>query len=111
MEPPRAGAYAAPVHAVIGNAGQSLSPFCLNATCCCSMDEGGCPAACEALPKWSRWRLDRFGYSTLLVEGHTRLTMRFFIDCVGERDKVTMANCTGYDRLAHTLVLNGTNGA
>ena len=37
--------------------------------------------------------------------------MRFFIDCVGERDKVTMANCTGYDRLAHTLVLNGTNGA
>lgn len=49
-------------HAVIGNAGQSLSPF---------------PAT---HPDWSRWRFAEFGYSTIEVEGGKALTMRFFAD-------------------------------
>jgi len=112
VKPSSPGGYAAPVHAILGNGGQSLSPFCLNATCCCSMEEGSCPAACKALPKWSQWRLDRFGFSTLLVEGKEKLTVDFFVDCIGERDKATMKGpCIGSNQLAHTLVLNAVDRA
>jgi len=108
VEPSETGGYAAPVHAILGNGGQSLSPFCLNATCCCSMEEGSCPAACDALPKWSKWRLDRFGYSTLVAEGKKQLSVNFYVDCVGERDEGTMQEpCEGVNKLAHTLVLPG----
>jgi len=109
VTPSQTGAYTAPVHAVIGNAGQSLSPFCLphKPQCCCSSEEGSCPEACDALPKWSKWRLDRFGFSTMLVQGTKELTLNFYVDCVGERDRATMKDCTAENKLVHALTLPG----
>jgi hypothetical protein len=54
--------YDAPIHAVIGNAGQSLTKF---------------P---RTHPEWSLWRMSEFGYSTLEVNGKSNLTMRFWAD-------------------------------
>ena len=56
------GTYDAPVHAVIGNAGQSLTKF---------------P---ETHPVWSLWRFSEFGYATIEVQGAKELTMRFWAD-------------------------------
>jgi acid phosphatase type 7 len=53
--------YGGIVHAVIGNAGQSLSAF-HNET------------------SWSLWRFPEFGYSSIEVVGRKNLTMRFFAD-------------------------------
>ena len=54
--------YAAPVHAVIGNGGQSLTP-CL-----------------DQPPAWSSWCFPQFGYSAIEASGAERLVMRFFAD-------------------------------
>ncbi len=54
--------YGGIVHAVIGNAGQSLSKF----------KQGGFD--------WSMWRFAEFGYSSIEVMGRKNLTMRFFAD-------------------------------
>ncbi len=62
VEPVAPGEYDAPVHAVIGNAGQSLSSF---------------PAVRAT---WSRYQASQFGYSTIEVNGKTQLVMRFFKD-------------------------------
>merc|ERR1712216_700732 len=63
VEPSVPGGYAAPVHAVVGNAGQSITPF-----------PTGPP------PAWSRWRLAEFGYATLEIQGPSSLDLRFFAD-------------------------------
>lgn len=101
------GGYDAPVHAVIGNAGQSLSPFCLpdRPYCCCSALPPLCADACKALPPWSVWRMDSFGYSVIEVEGSTGLTMNFYQDCVGERDGGTMWSCTEFNKLVHSFTI------
>ena len=75
------------VHAVIGNGGQSLAPFCLpgNTSCCC---EGPgsvyCATACTGLPPWSRWRFVGFGYATINIVSDAstrrRLMMSFYTD-------------------------------
>ena len=54
-----AGRYPGPVHAIIGNAGQSLTPFFKN------------------LPAWSKWRNSGFGFSTLEANS-TSLTLSFY---------------------------------
>eukprot|EP00929_Paragymnodinium_shiwhaense_P083225 TRINITY_DN44269_c0_g1_i1.p1 TRINITY_DN44269_c0_g1~~TRINITY_DN44269_c0_g1_i1.p1 ORF type:complete len:670 (-),score=5.90 TRINITY_DN44269_c0_g1_i1:47-2056(-) len=101
----RAGEYSAPIHAVIGNGGQSLTRFCTNSTgtCCCSSVGPTCKEACDAVPSWSEWRMDSFGFASLEVQGSTRLTMNFHQDCDGEFDGVTMKGCKRYDVPVHTL--------
>jgi len=86
VTPAKSGAYAAPIHAVIGNAGQSLTPYPFDAT--------------HPAPVWSKWRytcpqkgnkcvpqaeLNKdghgFGYSTLTADGiKNTLTLNFFAD-------------------------------
>jgi hypothetical protein len=56
------GQYAAPVHAVIGNAGQSLTSF---------------P---EPTAPWSLYQAVEFGYSAIQVHGSKELRMRYFAD-------------------------------
>lgn len=51
----------APVHAVIGNAGQTLSPFN------------------TPIPAWSKWRYENFGFSTIEASSN-KLVMSFFSD-------------------------------
>eukprot|EP00040_Diaphanoeca_grandis_P011444 m.58676 g.58676 ORF g.58676 m.58676 type:complete len:648 (+) comp22596_c0_seq2:141-2084(+) len=85
VEPKTSGGYDAPVHAVIGNGGQSLSSF-------------------PVIPEpWSRWRYKEFGFSTVTVEGRTALTMKFFSDCelVGTR-----ADCSASNKLVYNFTIN-----
>jgi hypothetical protein len=70
--------YAAPVHAVIGNGGQSLTP-CL-----------------AQPPAWSLWCFPQFGYSAIEVTGAERLVMRFYAD-----------QLPAPNELVHTLELKG----
>lgn len=99
------GEYTAPVHAVIGNAGQSLTRFCTDSshTCCCSSLGPSCKAACDSVPKWSQWRMDGFGFSSLEVEGSTRLTMNFYQDCDGDIDGSTQKECKRFDERVYTF--------
>mmetsp|Transcript_29660 Transcript_29660/g.78618 ORF Transcript_29660/g.78618 Transcript_29660/m.78618 type:complete len:651 (-) Transcript_29660:185-2137(-) len=101
------GDYSAPVHAVIGNAGQSLTPWCLphNGSCCCSSTGVQCAEACEAVPAWSLWRMDEFGFSVLEVDGPRALTVNFYTDCVGTRVRDTMTECTESNKLVKSFTI------
>jgi hypothetical protein len=102
------GEYDAPVHAVMGNGGQSLTRFCTDkaGTCCCSSLGPSCKEACDKLPPWSKWRMDSFGFSSLEVQGSTKLTMNFYQDCDGEyEERQTMQHCKHYDELVHSFSL------
>jgi hypothetical protein len=88
------GEYDAPVHAVIGNAGQSLSPFT------------GVP------PAWSLWRFAQFGFSTIEVDGPAgELTMSFFADCQRANNhehpvtKQLPIDCSRADQLVHSFAI------
>eukprot|EP00927_Polykrikos_kofoidii_P026610 TRINITY_DN23667_c0_g1_i1.p1 TRINITY_DN23667_c0_g1~~TRINITY_DN23667_c0_g1_i1.p1 ORF type:complete len:687 (-),score=77.31 TRINITY_DN23667_c0_g1_i1:259-2238(-) len=104
----RDGQYAAPVHATIGNGGQSLSSWCTDGsrTCCCSSIGPTCQAACNNVPAWSKWRLDAFGFAQLEVHGARELTMNFYVDCDGERDGPTLRDCKRFDHLVHSFTLS-----
>ena len=77
------GGYDAPVHVVAGNGGQSLSGW-------------------AQTPEWSLWRGIYFGYTTLQVEGPTRLKINMFADCnwTPSPSDGPNTNCT----MAHKLV-------
>lgn len=53
--------YPGPVHAIIGNSGQSLTPFR------------------KTVPAWSEWRYKGFGFSTIEVNA-SKLTLSFYGD-------------------------------
>ena len=57
-----AAGYDAPIHTVIGNAGQSLTPINYSPV------------------SWSRYNVDKFGFSQVDVTNATHLTMNFFHD-------------------------------
>lgn len=99
------GEYDAPVHAIIGNGGQSLTPFCTDASrkCCCSVDGPKCKEACDKVPPWSLWRMSSFGFAQIEVQGATRLNMNFYMDCDGEHEGPTLGKCKNYDELVHTF--------
>eukprot|EP00656_Telonema_subtile_P030983 TRINITY_DN3394_c0_g1_i1.p1 TRINITY_DN3394_c0_g1~~TRINITY_DN3394_c0_g1_i1.p1 ORF type:complete len:618 (+),score=64.76 TRINITY_DN3394_c0_g1_i1:86-1939(+) len=68
VKPEHPNGYAAPIHAVVGNGGQSLSHF---------------PNASATYPpSWSEWRFAEFGYSTIEVSGGASLHMQFWADAV-----------------------------
>jgi hypothetical protein len=54
--------YLAPIHAVIGNGGQSLSGI--------ARDQ----------PNWVNWQYNGWGYSDITVKGAASLTMNFYAD-------------------------------
>ena len=61
--PPAPDAYAAPIHACIGNAGMGLSG--INAT---------------HPPAWTEWQMNAYGYSDMTAYNETHAEMRFFDD-------------------------------
>lgn len=63
---PAPGAYDAPVHASIGNAGQGISP--INPT---------------NFPSWVRWQMAEWGYSALHIPNATTLMLDLFDDTTG----------------------------
>jgi len=94
VSPQTPGEYDAPVHAIIGNAGQSLSPF-----------RG-------AAPDWSLWRFAQFGFSTIRVDGpRGSLQMDFYADCQranAHTHPVTTAppaNCSRANQLVHSFTI------
>ena len=94
VTPDAAGGYDAPIHAIIGNAGQSLSPFT------------GTP------PDWSLWRFAAFGFSTIEADGlSNKLTMNFYADCQRENShdqpvtNVQPVNCSRANQLVHSFTI------
>jgi hypothetical protein len=63
ITPPSPGAYDAPIHICIGNAGQGLTP--LNAT---------------ATPRWTTFAASVWGYSTIEVFNNTDMAVNLFAD-------------------------------
>ena len=63
---PSPGAYDAPIHASIGNAGQGLSGI-----------------NNKTRPEWVRWQMNEWGYSALHVWNATDLTFDLFDDATG----------------------------
>ena len=63
LQPPAPGAFPAPIHACIGNAGMGLSG--VNAT---------------HMPAWAQWQMNEYGYSTISIANATTLTLRFYKD-------------------------------
>lgn len=57
------GEYGAPIHAVVGNGGQSLTYWK------------------DSAPSWSKFRFSEFGYSTIKVDA-SDLVMNFYADAV-----------------------------
>jgi hypothetical protein len=63
VTPASPGAYAAPIHACIGNAGQGFTP--INAT---------------HPPEWVEWQTEKYGYSEITISNATHLRMGFYDD-------------------------------
>ena len=62
---PAPGAYDAPIHACIGNAGQGLSGIA------------------KTMPRWVNWQMNEWGYSSLHLWNATDLTFDIFDDATG----------------------------
>lgn len=107
IQPAAPGDYDAPVHVNVGNGGQAFDAHCLPDMpdeCCCN-HAANCTAACDAIPAWSSFRLDQFGYAILEVEGATNLTVSWYLDCVGTRDGQSMYRCNSSNELVYSVSL------